>query len=225
MRVAAVPHLGAFTAPWRSTDVAAPERSLLESQLRDWVFPAEPPPLLDLELDREGFQWLHDKYERLQMHEEGTLASVVTSFYVLQGLLATLLVGFTVSVHSFYESATIVQLVSSLGVFSAIIGWGMTSRTSIACDFWRESLWELESQVNWKLPKVAANFDLITRPFRSFAWTFHETPGHDRRVAALMVPTLNAPFVCKWVGIAWALVLAVSSIAFVIGPGALAPLF
>lgn len=178
-------------------------------------------PKIDLALDAETYRWLHDKYERLLLNEEHRQTTYLGFFYVLQGVLVSIIAAAGVATHNFDLLTFLISAIAILGVLTSFVTWAVTSRTAIACDFWRSSLWILESETALSGPKMNGDLRRLSKPFLSFEETFKEDErrpdrswkGHE----GLMVPSLNAPYICKWVGILWGLAAILATVVYLVG--------
>lgn len=180
---------------------------------------ARTPPLIEIPFDSESFRWFHDKYEHALQHEEDVLSSHLSFFYVLQGLIVSLLVGVFLVVHTFALATFLVGIVAILGLASASVSWAVVARTGIACSFWRHSLWALESLASWTGVKLDTDRKTLTTPYVTFESVFRERKYWTEET--LLVPTLTGRTICKWVGVAWVVVFIACQIVFWLGPVAL----
>jgi hypothetical protein len=114
--------------------------------------------------DGANYRWLHDKYERLVVHEDDLLTSRMEYFLLIQGALLTVLGAAyaTAPDDKYLQVAKAVSLVGSFSAgTSAVILW----KTRVSSRFFKDSIECIEKQMEGTPSQHSVLW--VAQPFRN----------------------------------------------------------
>jgi len=121
-------------------------------------------------LDWETYCWAHDKYERLIGHEDDLLGVRAGFFFLVEGVLISVLVTDFVLSPTHQDFLTVAAVSGLIGVIWSVFNYGPLISTSNALSVWKSEIQRLEKSAPTRA--TAAQYDLFLRPFTAYAESY-----------------------------------------------------